>query len=87
MTTQVKQGVVLGKEQSVNPVSTTIDRTALQSCPPHGRQRGWAVKRIATMEFLNVRVLSYQPILPEALAEIEDKMNRRTCYKKVPVTV
>ena len=40
---------------------------------------------IALVEFLNVRGFSYQPILPEILAETEDTMNHRNCGKKVTV--
>ena len=78
------QRIVLVKELSVSPVfDSYVGQRSIMVASRASTGLGREV--IATVEFVNVRVLSYQPILPETLAEIEDTMNRRNCDKNVTV--
>jgi hypothetical protein len=79
------QRIVLVKEVSVNPVfDSHVEQPSIMAASR--ASTGLGREGIATVEFLNVRVLSYQPILPETLAEIEDTMNHRNCDKNVTVS-
>lgn len=86
LATQVNAANRSRKELSVNLFSTAMlgSRSIVNACQS-SVSKALGREGLATMESLNVRVLSYQPILPETLAEIEDTMNRRNCDKKMTV--